>query len=93
MPALDVHLVEPEREVWAGAAKFVIARSAAGDLGVLPGHEPVLSLLREGPLKIELAEGDELLATVDGGFLSVGRAPDGSTRVDILAEHVAMQGE
>ena len=36
--ALDVHLVTPEREVWAGTAQMVIARGTDGEVGILSGH-------------------------------------------------------
>lgn len=85
--ALDVHIVTPSEEVWAGEAKFVVARSVSGELGVLPGHEPVLAVLGDGPLKVETAEGT-VTAEVDGGFLSVGPPIESVTRVDVLAEHV-----
>jgi len=89
--ALDVHLVTPEREVWAGGADFVVARSVAGDLGVLPGHTPTLAALDVGAVYIEAA-GQRTAVVVDGGFLHVGEAGD-DTRVDILAEHAVLQDE
>src|SRR6266511_2662714 len=85
MPGLDVHLVTPEREVWAGQADFVIARSVAGDLGILPGHTPMLAALDVGAVYIE-AGGERTAVAVDGGFLHVGERGE-ETRVDILAEH------
>ena len=48
MAGLEVHLVTPEREVWAGEADFVTARGVDGDLGVLPGHAPLLAALADG---------------------------------------------
>jgi len=90
---LDVHLVTPEREVWAGEARFVVARSISGELGVLPGHEPTLAALAIGPVKIEAGNGEIVRAVVDGGFLSVGQQVDGVTRVDVLAEHVSLMSE
>lgn len=86
-PALDVHIVTPEREVWAGPATFVLARSAAGDLGVLAGHIPTLALLGAGPLEIHTVNEGKQEWGVDGGFLSVGKHGD-HTRVDVLAERV-----
>lgn len=86
--ALDVHIVTPSREVWAGEATFVVARSIEGELGVLPGHEPLLAALGDGPLEVKTANGT-VTAVVDGGFLSVGAPVDDVTRVDVLAEHVA----
>ncbi len=53
MANLVVHLVTPEREVWTGEASFVIARGVDGDLGVLPGHAPLLAALAVGPVFIE----------------------------------------
>lgn len=84
---LDVHIVTPSEEVWAGEGTFVVARSIAGELGVLPGHEPVIAALGEGQLKVETS-GGPVTAEVDGGFLSVSPSTQGVTRVDVLAEHV-----
>ncbi len=88
---LDLHLVTPEREVWAGDADFVIARSVAGDLGILPGHTPTLAALDVGAVYIE-AGGQRTAVVVDGGFLHVGELGD-ETRVDILAEHALLHDE
>jgi F-type H+-transporting ATPase subunit epsilon len=88
---LDLHLVTPEREVWAGEADFVIARSVAGDIGILPGHAPTLAALDVGPVYIE-AGGQRTAVVVDGGFLHVGELGD-DTQVDILAEHAVLQDE
>jgi F-type H+-transporting ATPase subunit epsilon len=89
---LDVHLVTPEREVWAGEADFVTARAVDGDLGVLPGHAPLLAALAVGPVFID-AGGSRTAVVVDGGFLHVAGADDDVTRVDILAEHAVLGEE
>jgi len=88
---LDVHLVTPEREVWAGEADFVTARAVDGDLGVLPGHAPLLAALAVGPVFID-AGGSRIAVVVDGGFLHVAHQED-VTRVDILAEHALLSDE
>jgi F-type H+-transporting ATPase subunit epsilon len=88
---LEVHLVTPEREVWAGEADFVTARGVDGDLGVLPGHAPLLAALAVGPVFIE-AGGSRTAVAVDGGFLHVAHDDD-VTRVDILAEHALLPDE
>lgn len=90
--ALDVHLVTPEREVWAGSAEMVIAHGTDGMVGILAGHAPLLIRLAIGRLRIQLEGGDWEEAVVDGGFLHVTNA-DGSTRVDILATSAEMVGE
>jgi len=88
---LEVHLVTPEREVWAGEADFVTARGVDGDLGVLPGHAPLLAALAVGPVFID-AGGSRTAVAVDGGFLHVAHDDD-VTRVDILAEHALLPDE
>ena len=91
MAGLEVHLVTPEREVWTGEADFVSARAVDGDLGVLPGHTPLLAALDIGPVYID-ADGGRTAVVVDGGFLHVAHEDD-VTRVDILAEHALLQDE
>jgi F-type H+-transporting ATPase subunit epsilon len=92
MATLDVHVVTPEREVWTGEASMIIARALDGDVGILPGHTPLVAVLRVGPLFIESTDQGRLSAAVDGGFLHV--APGGDqTRVDVLAEEAVMSTE
>jgi F-type H+-transporting ATPase subunit epsilon len=91
MANLEVHLVTPEREVWTGEAEFVSARGVDGDLGVLPGHAPLLAALAVGPVYID-AGGTRTAVAVDGGFLHVAHEDD-VTRVDILAEHALLSEE
>jgi F-type H+-transporting ATPase subunit epsilon len=88
---LEVHLVTPEREVWTGEADFVTARGVDGDIGVLPGHAPLLAALAVGPVFID-AGGSRTAVAVDGGFLHVAHDDD-VTRVDILAEHALLSDE
>jgi F-type H+-transporting ATPase subunit epsilon len=90
--ALDVHLVTPEREVWAGSAEMVIARGTDGMVGILAGHAPLLIRLAIGRLRIQLEGADWEEAAVDGGFLHVTNA-EGSTRVDVLATSAEMVAE
>ena len=91
MAGLEVHLVTPEREVWAGEADFVTARGVDGDLGVLPGHAPLLAALAVGPVFID-AGGSRTAVAVDGCFLHVAHEDD-VTRVDILAERALLSEE
>jgi F-type H+-transporting ATPase subunit epsilon len=82
MADLHVELVAVEREVWSGEATEVIARTTEGELGILPGHAPLLGELAPGAtVRILQAGGGEVLAAVHGGFLSV---TDGG--VTVLAE-------
>jgi F-type H+-transporting ATPase subunit epsilon len=80
--ALNVELVAADRKVWEGEATQVSARSIDGDLGILPGHTPILCVLAEGEVRVNTG-GSWRSATVDGGFLSVDH-----DRVTIVAESV-----
>ena len=82
---LKVEFVVPDRELWAGEAQTVIAKTSEGDIGVLTGHSPVFGILAEGSLvEILNPEAEEasatVLAAVSGGFLSVA-----DNQVSILA--------
>ncbi|MCI0632698.1 MAG: ATP synthase F1 subunit epsilon [Actinobacteria bacterium] len=90
--ALEIHLVTPEREVWAGSAEMVIARGTAGEVGILSGHAPLLIRLAIGVLRIQLEGGAWERVVVDGGFLHV-TTEEGATRVDVLATHAEMAGD
>lgn len=90
--ALDVHLVTPEREVWAGQAQELIARGVDGEVGILGGHAPLLVQLAIGPLRMLMADGSWLAAVVDGGFLHVS-SHEGVTRADVLAAHAELASE
>jgi F-type H+-transporting ATPase subunit epsilon len=69
--ALDVTLVSADRKVWSGEASRVIARTVDGDIGILGGHEPLLALLSSGEIRVTPSAGDDVVATLDGGFISV----------------------
>jgi F-type H+-transporting ATPase subunit epsilon len=85
---LTVELVAADRTVWSGEATMVIARTTEGDLGVLRGHQPTLSLLTDAVVEISPEEGPVVVASVDGGFLSVA-----DDRVSILSEHALLAEE
>ena len=77
---LQVALVIPDRELWSGEARTVIAKTTEGDIGVLTGHAPVFGILAEGSLVEILTEESSVKAAVSGGFLSVA-----DDQVSILA--------
>ncbi len=85
---LHVELVAPDRTVWSGEAATVIARTIDGDIGILPGHAPLLGLLADGVVEIRSPEGEIWVAAVYGGFLSVAQ-----DRVSILAEYAELAHE
>ena len=87
--ALTVSLVSPERKLWTGTAKFVLARTVQGEIGVLSGHEPVLGVLAAGGVvRIDSDTEGKITAAVHGGFLSVDKDV-----VTILAEVAELADE
>jgi F-type H+-transporting ATPase subunit epsilon len=86
---LQVELVAVERMIWSGEASMVIARTTEGELGVLPGHAPLLGELAPGGVvRIRPESGDELIVAAHGGFLSVTERG-----VSILAETAEISTE
>jgi len=85
---LQVELVAADRLVWSGEAKMVIARTTEGDVGILPNHAPMLSLMVDGVVDVQTSEGETWVAAVDAGFLSVA-----NNRISILSEHAEMSHE
>jgi len=68
---LEVDLVAADRRVWSGEASMVSAPAADGEIGILPGHAPVLAVLRPGTVRIRAVDGGVQTIRVDAGFLSV----------------------
>ncbi len=67
---------------------MVKARTSDGEIGILPGHTPVLAVLAAGELAIEPVSGDRITVNVDGGFFSVD-----SNRVVIVADNATVGDE
>ncbi|MGD0602456.1 MAG: F0F1 ATP synthase subunit epsilon [Streptosporangiaceae bacterium] len=86
---LHVALVMPDRELWSGEARTVIAKTTEGDIGVLTGRAPVFGVLAEGSLvEILTDDADPVRAAVSGGFLSVAE-----NQVSILAARAQLGSE
>jgi F-type H+-transporting ATPase subunit epsilon len=85
---LNVEVVAADRKVWSGAASIVIARTPDGEIGILPGHEPVLGLLVAGAVTVRGTDGEVVVVAVAGGFLSVSQ-----NQVAVLAEMAELADE
>jgi F-type H+-transporting ATPase subunit epsilon len=86
---MSVELVAVERRLWSGKAQFVAAQTTEGEIGILPGHEPVLGQLVEGGIvKVTTTDGHTVTAAVHGGFLSVT-----GDSVSVLAESAELGDE
>ena len=79
-----MRVVSVERSLFEGDVDFVLANGADGELGILPRHAPLMTILKPGALKIRHGGNEELLF-VGGGFLEV--LPDRVTVLADVAEH------
>jgi len=79
---LHVEVVAVEEKIWSGDAEMLVARTTEGEIGVLPGHSPLLGLLKEpSQVRVKLDGGEQLTYDVSGGFLSID-----ANGVTVLAE-------
>ena len=71
--AMTVHcdIVSAEKQLFSGLVELVVAAGVEGDLGVMPGHAPLLTRLKPGPVRVKKQNGDEEVFYVSGGFLEV----------------------
>ncbi|PDQ35607.1 MAG: ATP synthase F1 subunit epsilon [Candidatus Lumbricidophila eiseniae] len=85
MATLAVSVVSADREVWSGEASLVVARTVEGEIGIMPGHEPMLAILAAGEVRLTLPGGKKIEASAEDGFLSVQ-----SNQVQIVASRAAL---
>lgn len=91
MAELHVELVAADRKVWSGKASLVIARTTSGDIGIMPGHQPLLGVLEPGEVTIrtiEESDGDTVVVAEHGGFISFAE-----NKLSILAEIAELSSE
>lgn len=89
MAELTAQLVAVDRMLWKGQASIVTAQTTEGEIGILPGHEPLLGQLKDnGVVTIRPVDGDRIVAAVQGGFLSVV-----GEKVTILADFAVFASE
>jgi len=71
MATIHVDVVSAEHEIFSGNAKFVALPGEAGELGILPGHTPLITRIKPGAVRIEKEDGGEEFVFVAGGILEV----------------------
>jgi F-type H+-transporting ATPase subunit epsilon len=84
---MQFDLVSPERRLASGAAKSVQIPGAEGQLTAMPDHAPMITTLRPGIVRVEMADGVKSFGVV-GGFAEI--TADG---VSILAERAYAEGQ
>jgi F-type H+-transporting ATPase subunit epsilon len=83
MSVLTVAIISPEQTIYEGTAASVVAPAYDGEVGILPGHAPMLTLLGSGVLRV----GDGIRVRVRGGFLQVA-----DDIVRVVTEEGALDG-
>ena len=68
---MKCNVVSAEQSLYEGAVQMVIASGDLGDLGITPGHAPLITSLKPGPVRLVFENGDDELFFVSGGFLEV----------------------
>jgi len=82
MSVMRVEVVSNEEHIYSGEASFVVVPTVSGELGIYPRHEPIMSLVRPGALRLTVPDSnEEVLVAVSGGILEV--QPD---KVMVLAD-------
>lgn len=69
---IQVEVVSAEEQIFSGAAEFVALPAELGEIGVLPGHTPLITRIKPGTVRIKLAgETDQTYVFVAGGILEI----------------------
>ncbi|MEE4360938.1 MAG: F0F1 ATP synthase subunit epsilon [Pseudomonadales bacterium] len=71
--AMTIHcdVVSAEEEIFSGRVTMVVATGTLGELGIMPGHAPLLSGIKPGPVRLLLNNGEEETIFASGGFIEV----------------------
>ena len=98
--AMTVHcdIVSAEEAIFSGLVEMVVAHGALGDLGIAPGHAPLLTELKPGPVRVITQSGEERIYYVSGGFLevqpgTVSILADTAVRADDVDEAAAIEAQ
>ena len=98
--AMTVHcdIVSAEKAIFSGLVEMVVAHGSLGDLGIAPGHAPLLTELKPGPVRVTTQAGEEQIFYVSGGFLEVQPRTvtvlaDTAVRADDMDEAAAIEAQ
>ena len=98
--AMTMHcdIVSAEKEIFSGRVTMVIANGTLGELGIMPGHAPLLTGIRSGPVRLKFDNGEEEVFFASGGYLEVQPSvvtvlADTALRADDVDEAAAMQAK
>ncbi|WP_148864708.1 F0F1 ATP synthase subunit epsilon [Marinobacter fonticola] len=98
--AMTIHcdVVSAETKIFSGLVEMLIAAGSEGDLGIAPGHTPLLTQLKPGPVRVIKQGGEEEILYVSGGYLEVQPSvvtllADTATRAKDVDEAAAQQAQ
>ena len=98
--AATVHcsIVSAEKEIFSGQVEMVIASGTIGELGIFPGHTPLLTGVKPGPVRLKLEGGEEEVFFASGGYIEVQQTAitilaDTALRADDIDEAAAMEAQ
>ena len=98
--AMTMHcdIVSAEKKIFSGLVEMLVATGSLGDLGIAPGHAPLITGLNPGPVRLILRDGEEEVFYVSGGFLEVQRGvvtvlADTALRADDVNEAAAIEAK
>ncbi|MEK9823121.1 MAG: F0F1 ATP synthase subunit epsilon [Gammaproteobacteria bacterium] len=91
-------IVSAEEEIFSGEVEMVVATGTIGELGIMPGHTPLLTGVRPGPVRLILEGGEEEIFFASGGFMevqptSIHILADTALRADDLDEAAAVEAQ
>lgn len=81
-------IVSAEEKIFSGSVEMVVAAASQGDIGVGYSHAPLLTDLQPGPVRLMMADGEEQVYYLSGGYLEVQ-----PTHVTILANTALREGD
>lgn len=95
---VHVDIVSAEQEIFSGQAEMIFAPAIQGEVGIAPGHTPLLTRLGPGEVRLKLSEGQESAFYVSGGMLevqpgSVTVLSDTAQRAEDLDEAAVMKAK
>ncbi|MBG77414.1 MAG: F0F1 ATP synthase subunit epsilon [Alphaproteobacteria bacterium] len=95
--AITTHLdiVSAEKEIFSGVVEMVVATGDMGEIGIIPGHAPLLALLKPGEVRVKLQGGEQEIFYISGGMIEVQAhhvtiLADAAERADSLDEAAAI---
>lgn len=98
--AMTIHcdIVSAEQEIFSGLVTMVSATGSLGELGIMPGHAPLLTGIRPGPVRLKFDNGEEEVFFASGGFLEVQPGvvtilADTAVRAEDIDEAAALEAQ